>query len=176
LADSASPRATESTAAYVPVAAPASAKADPAPAPESSGASVAIGDATSLPSAAAPPPATAEVEALFASFVDNYERGRLDAFAALFDADADTNLRRGRAAIRGEYYELFRLSQWRRMQLTRISWRPIGDRAVAKGEITVMIGWRDGREVVQRLNVDMELMRRDGHVVIAKLTHQPMAR
>jgi hypothetical protein len=60
--------------------------------------------------------------------------------------------------------------------LTRISWRPIGDRAVAKGEITVMIGWRDGREVVQRLNVDMELMRRDGHVVIAKLTHQPMAR
>jgi hypothetical protein len=125
------------------------------------------------PTAAAPPPATAEVEAFFASFVDNYERGRLDAFAALFDDDADTNLRRGRAAIRNEYAELFQLSHWRRMQLTHVNWRRVGDRAIAKGEITVVIGWRDGREVVQRLNVDMELMRRDGRVVIAKLTHQP---
>lgn len=130
--------------------------------------------AIGAPPVAAPlPPANAEIEALFATFVDAYERGRLDAFAALFDDDADTNLRRGRAAIRGEYDELFRLSQWRRMQLTRISWRPVGDRAVAKGEITVKIGWRDGREVEQRVNVDMELVRRDGRVVIARLSHQP---
>jgi hypothetical protein len=72
-----------------------------------------------------------EVDAIFATFVEAYERGRLDTFAALFDDDADTNLRRGRAAIRGEYDELFRLSQWRRMQLTRMSWHPVGDRAVA---------------------------------------------
>jgi len=119
------------------------------------------------------PPISAEVEALFASFVDSYEHGRVDAFAALFDDDADTNLRRGRVAIRGEYDELFRLSQWRRMQLTRVTWRPVGDRAVAKGEITVKIGWRDGREVKQRVNIDMELVRRDGRVVIARLSHQP---
>ena len=59
------------------------------------------------------------------------------------------------------------------MQFTRVNWRRIGDRAIASGEITVKIGWRDGREVEQRLNVDMELMRRDGRVVIARLTHQP---
>ena len=59
------------------------------------------------------------------------------------------------------------------MQLTRISWRPVGDRAVAKGEITVKIGWRDGREVEQHVNIDMELVRRDGRVVIARLSHQP---
>ena len=123
--------------------------------------------------AAPAPPASAEVEAFLASFVDSYERGRLDAFASLFDEDADTTLRRGRAAIRGEYDELFRLSRWRRMQLTRISWRQMGDRAVAKGEITVRIGWRDGREVEQRVSVDMELVRRDGRVVIARLSHQP---
>ena len=125
------------------------------------------------PAAAQSPPASAEIEALFASFVETYERGRLDAFAALFDDDADTNLHRGRSAIRAEYDELFRLSQWRRMQLTRVNWRRNGDRAIAKGEITVRIGWRDGREVEQRLNLDMELMRRDGRVVIARMTHQP---
>jgi hypothetical protein len=37
----------------------------------------------------------------------------------------------------------------------------------------VKIGWRDGREVEQRLAVDMELVRRDGRVVIAKLSQQP---
>ena len=123
--------------------------------------------------APSPPLASAEIEALFAAFVDSYERGRLDAFTALFDDDADTNLRRGRPAIRDEYAELFRLSQWRRMQLTRVNWRRDGDRAIANGEITVKIGWRDGREVEQRLNLDMELMRRDGRVVIARMTHQP---
>lgn len=119
------------------------------------------------------PPANAEIEALFATFVDTYEHGRLDAFAALFADDADTNLRRGRTAIRGEYDELFRLSEWRKMKLTRMNWRSVGDKAVAKGEVLVRIGWRDGREVEQRLNLDMELARRDGRVVIARMSHQP---
>jgi hypothetical protein len=92
---------------------------------------------------------------------------------ALFDENADTNLRRGRAAIRGEYDELFRLSEWRKMQLKGLNWQRVGDRAIGKGEIMVKIGWRDGREVEQRLAVDMELVRRDGRVVIAKLAHQP---
>jgi uncharacterized protein (TIGR02246 family) len=127
----------------------------------------------SLPAAQALPPASTEIEALFAEFVEAYERGRLDAFAALFDDDADTNLRHGRAAIRGEYDELFRLSSWRRMQLTRINWRRAGDRAYAQGEIAVRIGWRDGREVEQRVAVEMELVRRDGRAVIARLSHQP---
>lgn len=125
-------------------------------------------------SAEAPlPPASTEIEALFATFVESYERGRADAFAALFDDDADANLRHGRTAIRGEYDELFRSSQWRKMQLTRVNWKRVGDRAIAKGEITVRIGWRDGREVEQRLAVDMELVRRDGRVVIARLSQQP---
>ena len=119
------------------------------------------------------PLSVTEIEALFAAFVETYERGRLDAFAALFDDDADTNLRHGRAAIRGEYDELFRLSDWRKMQLTRINWRRAGERAYAKGEIAVRIGWRDGREIEQHVAVDMELVRRDGRAVIARLAHQP---
>ena len=127
----------------------------------------------SASAASSAPPASTEIETLFATFVETYERGRIDAFAALFDDDADTNLRHGRAAIRGEYDEIFRLSQWRKMQLTRVNWKRVGDRAVAKGEITVRIGWRDGREVEQRLALDMELVRRDGRVVIARLSQQP---
>ena len=130
---------------------------------------------TSIAAPAAPvaPPATNEIESLFAAFVENYERGRVDVFADLFDVDAETNLRQGRPAIRGEYDELFRLSQWRKMQLTRVNWKRVGNRAVAKGEVTVRIGWRDGREVEQRLALDMELVRRDGRVVIARLSQQP---
>jgi hypothetical protein len=76
-----------------------------------------------LAGSTAAPPATNEIESLFASFVENYERGRVDVFADLFDVDAETNLRQGRPAIRGEYDELFRLSQWRKMQLTRVNWK-----------------------------------------------------
>lgn len=129
--------------------------------------------AAAEPTSVTPPPANGEIEAFFAAFVDAYERGRPDAFAALFDDNAETNLRRGRPAIRGDYDELFRQSSWRRMQLTRISWRRVGDRALAKGEISVRIGWRDGREVEQHVAVDMELVRRDGRALIAKLSQQP---
>jgi hypothetical protein len=165
-------------ARLAPVVAPALAppvtKVEPgpesAPPPPARAEQTAMISASAAPSA---PPASSEIETLFATFVETYERGRIDAFAALFDDDADTNLRHGRAAIRGEYDELFRLSQWRKMQLTRVNWKRIGDRAVAKGEITVRIGWRDGREVEQRLALDMELVRRDGRVVIARLSQQP---
>jgi hypothetical protein len=121
----------------------------------------------------AAPPANAEIEALFAAFVSAYEGGRLDAFVALFDEDAETNLRRGRAVIRGDYDELFRLSQSRRMQLTRVNWRRVGDRALAKGEIAVTVSWRDGREFEQRIAVDMELVRQGGRAVISRLSFQP---
>jgi hypothetical protein len=127
--------------------------------------------ATTTPVSASAP-ATSEIESLFATFVDSYERGRVDVFADLFDVDAEANLRQGRPAIRGEYDELFRLSQWRKMQLTRVNWKRVDNRAFAKGEITVRIGWRDGREVEQRLALDMELVRRDGRVVIARLSQQ----
>jgi DnaJ-domain-containing protein 1 len=157
--------AAENPEQKAPVVA-AVAVAAPAPAAAASAAAEA-GTATALP------PATAEIEAFFAAFVESYEKGRLDSLAALFDDDAEMNLRRGRPAIRGEYDELFRLSSSRRMQLTRINWRRIGDRAHAKGEILVRIGWRDGRDVEQRIAVDMELVRRDGRALIARLSQQP---
>lgn len=139
-----------------------------------------------MPAVAAPPPATlaeaslrapanAEIELLFAAFVDAYDRGRADAFALLFDADARANQHQGRAAIRGEYDDLFRRSQWRRMQVIRMNWRRVGDTAQAKGEIAVRTGLRDGREHEERLSVDMELVRRDGRLVITRLDQRPGA-
>jgi hypothetical protein len=176
----------DAPAAATHAAAPASASASAIPSPASASAPVSVNStATPAPppraeqvalSAAASselPPAATEIESLFATFVESYERGRADAFAALFDDDADANLRHGRTAIRGEYDELFRLSQWRKMQLTRVNWKRVGVRMIAKGEIIVRIGWHDGREVEQRLALDMELVRRDGRVVIARLSQQP---
>ena len=80
--------------------------------------------------------------------------------------------RRGRAAIRLEYDDLFRRSDWRRMQLTRVSWRSAGDAAQARAEAAVRIGWRDGGEVEQRIALDVELARRGGRVVITRMSQQ----
>lgn len=164
--------AIAAASAPVPAPVPPSAAA-PAPATAASRAE----DAPVATVAAASPlaPANAEIETFFAAFVDAYDRGRVDAYAALFDDDARSNERQGRAAIRRDYEELLRQSSWRRMQITRINWRRSGETARAKGEIAVRIGWRDGREVEQRHAVDMELARRDGRVVITRLSQQPSA-
>jgi len=78
----------------------------------------------------------------------------------------------GRSAIRGEYDELFRLSRWRRVTLTQFRWNAVGDHTEAKGDLTVKIGWRDGREVEERVGVSMDLVRQNGRAVIARLSHQ----
>lgn len=156
--------------APVPAPVPASAAA-----PASETVASRAEDAPVATVAAASPlaPANAEIETFFAALVDAYDRGRVDAYAALFDDDARSNERQGRAAIRRDYEELLRQSAWRRMQITRINWRRTGETARAKGEIAVRIGWRDGREVEQRHAVEMELARRDGRVVITRLSQQP---
>jgi len=103
------------------------------------------------------------------TFVDTYNRGRPDAFAALFDDDVQADPHRGRAAIRREYDELFERSAWRRMQLARVTWKRQGGVAHVKFEADVQTGWRDGREGKEHLALDMELARRDGRVVIIRL-------
>ena len=130
---------------------------------------------TEPPAEPAPPPSpdaptAAEVETLIAAFISHYEGGRLDAFASLFDVDARTNEFSGRAAIRSDYGELFQRSSVRRISLRQLRWRPVGERTQANGEIAVKIVWRDGREVEQRIALEMELMRRGGRTVIARLS------
>jgi hypothetical protein len=39
--------------------------------------------------------------------------------------------------------------------------------------MTVKIGWPDGREIEQRVAVEMELRRNGPRAVIARLSHQP---
>jgi ketosteroid isomerase-like protein len=133
--------------------------------------------------AAPPAPSTAsvlapkadEIEAQFVAFVDAYNRGRLDAMAALFDDDAQTSQRQGRAAIRREYDDLFRRSDWRRMNVSRMSWKLLGDVAQVRAEGAVRTAWRDGREAEERLALDMDLARRDGRVAIIRLSQQAAA-
>jgi ketosteroid isomerase-like protein len=122
--------------------------------------------------AAALAPTPDEIEAQFVAFVDAYNRGRLDAMAALFDNDAQTIQRQGRAAIRSDYDDLFRRSDSRRMSVSRMSWTLSGDVAQVKAEGAVRIAWRDGREAEERLALDMDLARRDGRVVIVRLAQR----
>ena len=48
----------------------------------------------------------------------------------------------------------------------------VGERTEANGEIAVRIGWRDGREVEQRIALEMDLMRRGGKTVISRMSQQ----
>ena len=138
---------------------------------------IASGVAAAIPAstrvARSTPPGATEVEALVATFVSSYENGRLPMFADLFDDDAQTDLQRGRAAIRNEYDQLFRSTAWRRMSISQLRWQQVGDRTEGKGELTLKIGWVDGREEEQHVGVDMALVRHGGRTVIAKLSLQP---
>ena len=118
-------------------------------------------------------PSTDEIEALLAVFLASYEAGRSDALAGLFDEEAQFNLRRGRAAIRSDYDELFQRSAWRRINLTQLRPEAAGGQAQAKGQVTLRIEWRDGRDSEQRLAFEMEFVRRDGRALIARLSSQP---
>jgi ketosteroid isomerase-like protein len=117
-------------------------------------------------------PKVDEIEAQFVAFVDAFDNGRLDAMAALFDDDARTSQRQGRAAIRREYDDLFQRSDWRRMKVSRMSWKLAGEVAQVRAEGAVRIAWRDGREAEERLALDMDLARRDGRVVIIRLSQR----
>ena len=120
-------------------------------------------------------PSTDEVEMVMVAFVDAFDNGKLEAITALFAEDAQTNAQRGRAAIRRDFDELFRRSDRRRMQYARVSWQRLGEQANARAEGAVRISWSDGREVEQRFAMDMELVRRDGRVVITRLSRPPGA-
>lgn len=117
-------------------------------------------------------PKADEIETLFMAYVDSYNRGRLDAFAALFDDAAQTSQTQGRAAIRREYGDLFQRSERRRMTVSRMSWKPSSEVAQISADAAVRILWRDGRESEERLTLDMDLARRDGRVVIIRLSQQ----
>lgn len=188
--DTAAPRASAPPGAVVaaaPMPAPGTARAAaPPPAPPAAVAPTVEAEPVRVAAAPVvapvpPPPApvaspnapsTDELEIFFARFVDAYDRGHAELFASMFDRDALANQRQGRAAIRGEYDDLFRQTSWRRMQLTRIDWRRTGEVARAKGEIAVTTRWRDGRQAEERYAVDMELARRDGRVVITRYAHR----
>jgi hypothetical protein len=162
--------ATAPSVPAVPPAPPDARSAEPAHA-SVPGAPAPIPDRAAM--AATSPPASADVESLIAAFVSSYEGGTIAVFANLFGDEAEANQQRGRIAIRGEYDQFFRATVWRRMNVARINWKPAGDRTVATGEMLVRIGWRDGREVEQRLGVDMELVQQGGRTVISKLSLQP---
>ncbi len=124
------------------------------------------------PAAAAQAPKADEIEAQFVAFVDAYNRGRVDAIVALFDEDAQAGPRQGRAAIRRDYDDLFRRSDGRRMNVSRMSWTLSGEVAQVRAEGTVRSAGRDGRDAEERLALDMDLARRDGRVVIIRLAQR----
>jgi hypothetical protein len=138
----------------------------PAASPAVVAATVPATVAIALPSIGA-----AQIDALFAALISAYETGRIDALASIFDESAVTNVRRGRAAIRKEYDELFRLSTWRQMRINDMQWVVTGEGAKARGDLTVTIGWRDGREAEQRVAFDMDIVSREGQTMIGRLTH-----
>ena len=167
---------TSSALASTPTAS-ASATASVAPAPAASPSPILALAKPVLPSAIPDavgelPPSSAEVEALIAAFISSYEGGHGEAVAALFDVNAQVNQAHGQSAIRNEYDELFSKTVYRRIALKQLRWRAAGEHTNVSGEIGIKTIWRDGREADQRMALDIQLVRRDGKAVIARLTQQ----
>ena len=81
---------------------------------------------------------------------------RLDALADGRVGIEDPSHQRGRILLR-------------KILLRQLLWRAAGERTEATGEILVKIGWRDGREVEQRVALEMDLVRRENRTVISRL-------
>ena len=119
-----------------------------------------------------PAPGGAEAAALLASFVAAYEAGSVDAVIGHFDTSPRSGIFQDLARIRNEYDALFAATMWRRMRLTGLVWRSVGDRTNAAGEVTINIGWNDGHEVEQRFGLNVEFVRSGGRAVIARLIQE----
>ena len=113
------------------------------------------------------------LNALVQRFIDTYEQGDLESLLALFAADARTNDQVGRRGIARDYQELFAATARRSFALRELRWQKRADVAAGQGVFDIEIApkWRP-RAVQVQGRLRMEVVRRDGRLLISKLFHE----
>jgi hypothetical protein len=95
--------------------------------------------------ASASGPSQGEALQVLQAFSRHYQAGQLEAFMALFSADAQ-NDRGGRSAIAEDYGRLFSSSRRRSLELSRLQWQPQG------------AGWRVNARYSAKVQRDSDLL------------------
>lgn len=112
------------------------------------------------------------MESLVASLVTYYERGDLERFMALFDADSVSVAEAVR--LRADFRDFFRETRERRLQVQRVAWDPQGATTRATGTALLEVEYRDRPERLARpVALEVVVRMRDGNPRIARLTLFP---
>lgn len=141
--------------------------------PERSFAIAAAGQPVAAAPAANPVDAALpELEVLVTRLISLYERGDLDRFLALFDAESLGVMEAWR--VRSDFEEFFQSTSARRLRIQRLDWSPAEGGFRGRGQATVLAQYRDAAKNVERpVTVGMDVVLRGGRPSISRLSLFP---
>jgi len=185
-ANVAPPQAEPAPAAVIPVVAPAPLVPVSVPAPEPLIVAQAPVPAVQPPRVAAPAsptstspvpaatgPSPREIENLVVALVTYYEAGDADRIVDLVDPESIGFFRKTR--MRQAYGDFFRATQSRELRIERLAWNTSPGAATAKGEATVRAQYADRAPLERRVDLQMDIVLRDGKARIRNLALFPDA-
>ncbi len=168
--EAASDSEAEDQTTFVDVVEPPAVAAQPLVEPEPKRLSLA------RPQASAPqvagPFSDIKLSRLIDNFVDNYERGNLDAFLELFSDDAKTNNRTSKIGIRKDYESLFAGTSSRLMRIRNVKWSRGDGQAVGDADFNLTVIKGGGsRPRSYDGTLTFQVAQQDGALVIVGLFH-----
>jgi hypothetical protein len=125
------------------------------------------------PVPAATGPSPREIENLVVALIAYYEAGDADRIVDLVDPESMGFFRKTR--MRQAYGDFFRATQSRELRIERLAWNTSPGAATAKGEATVRAQYADRAPLERRVDVQMDIVLRDGKARIRSLALFPDA-
>ncbi len=117
-------------------------------------------------------PSSAEIEIVVARLIGYYEAGETDKLIALLDPREAGNVQAQR--MRQAYGDFFRATRERRLHVKQLDWQNAPASAHAQGQATLQAEYVDASASLERdIDVEMEIVLRDGQARIARLTLFP---
>lgn len=126
-----------------------------------------------VPAAAAPGPSNAAIEDLVVALVSYYEAGDADRIVGLVDTDSIGFFARNR--LREAYADFFRATRSRRLRIDRLAWNATPGAASARGAATVRAEYADRAPLEKRVDMEIDIVLRDGKPRLARLSLFPWA-
>jgi len=123
------------------------------------------------PVPAATGPSPREIENLVVALVMYYEAGDADRIVEMIDPESIGFFRKSR--MRQAYGDFFRATQKRELRIERLAWNTSPGTATAKGEATVRAQYADRAPLDRRVDLQMEIVLRDGQARLRNLALFP---
>jgi len=113
-----------------------------------------------------------ELEVMVTRFIALYERGDLDRFLDLFDAESLGVM--GAWGVRSDFEDYFKATSARRLRIQRLDWSPAEGGYRGRGEATVEAQYRDpAKNLLRPARLEMDVVMRGGRPSISRLSLFP---